>query len=335
MSPAQNQDEHGTRSLLLPLDILTLDAGTRTESRLEHLGHHLIRVESLESAIEALAAASAPDVLVIGPDHAAGNALELLASLDALSLRRPVVLLHRSPHSSSSLVEAGHPFLTLVDPQRADRWIERSLESAIERAVRAPQGPMFSCRDYVRVAVQLQLTCDLALYIAGQDTGHVDVVGGDIWNAHFGSEHGAGALRELASMSPDHVEVRQTAYVPGDRTIHASGLDALELPIGNEHAPPAGHKAVRGSRQAVDPPARSAHRDSTARETSLAPDPPPARKDPSHAQFDELFRRGLAASFARDYERALEAFEQARTLRPFEKRLRHNIEVVRAKLATR
>lgn len=331
------------------LEILSEDSAGVGDDLARGLGLCLDRYDTVGAAAERLMA-DPVDLLVLELGLADRNGIELLGVLETLGLRIPTLIF--APRPRPVAIEALHAFVCVVSPASFDQPA-RLIGAALERAVVAPDGPMFSAADYLRLALELTQSVDLRLYFGGGQRLQLEVVGGDLWNAYRDERVGFAALERLPDASPQTVEARHLRSVPTVRQIIETGSSVLRrLRVRSARSSAAQSAAMdvaadtsldtaeidRGDVVALrrgrgDTPAEEAPAPPTARPTAADSDshcaPEPSESPAERSAFDKAFAEGIDAAFHRDYPRSIAAFERALELRPNDRRVRFNISRIR------
>lgn len=296
-------------------------------------GLEIEEVSSFGQALEEYADGDPPAGVIAGVDRQRPGFLELLAGLDWVSPRVPFLGLVNGSLSGELPVETG-PSLVL---QRADRPA-RQLVSAVAACMPAGSAAVSFRRgvDYLLPAllscrsVSLDLRCD-----SGVDA-YLEILGGDLWNVYADSLEGVEALEALLYEPVAQARVRTLQTIPEDRHIWSSGMQALgvgtrRLPPRFElEAPPPATPAATGERVRAGSGLKTQALD-IAWIDAEKPDELNAAEQ-QEVDFERHLREGIRASLARDYGRAVEAFQAALEVRPNDRRVMLNLERVRQRL---
>ncbi len=274
-----------------------------------------------------------PAVVLAGIDQRTPGFPELLATVDAMVLRIPVLATANGGILRDLPVETG-PALTLLDLGR----LPQDLVARVSSAISTPLGPGCLRRgvDYLLPAILSGRSISLELRSSTDRQVLVELVGGDVWNVYADLEAFA-ALESILFEPVSQAEVQTLQTIPGERQLHQPGVEALGP--GTRRIARTGRSAREESRNLSTQEvnlreliAESRAIPSPASGEATAACEPVAGADPVAARFEDLLSEGIEAALFRDYARAARAFEGALELRPNDPRVKHNLDRIRRHL---
>lgn len=291
---------------------LVQDLRARTELEIEHLDEHK---EAFERLID-----HPPEGLLAVIDRPDPHHLELLAALEAFKLRIPILVLKKDA-VNAGLPFAPSPFLTVLEAAQPTADLAESIRAALARK-RDDAGPILRVVDYLQLAVLGAQSVTLDLHCSAQQELHLELVGGDLWNAYRNDLDGDPAILPVLYSSPSHVKVRPLQKIPFERTFKKQGLATLfEL-----HDASLLEEAREHSTQAIDLDELQEMLESDGETVPIN------LEESLSGRVETLLTEGLEAALARDYQRALEIFEEAAAIRPEDPRVVHNLQRIRQRL---
>ncbi len=286
-------------------------------------------VQDCRVAVRRLTDGDPPGGVLAQLDRQAPGFLELLATIDRMTPRIPVLGTANGDLVRDLPVETSRG-LPLLDLELSATDFTSSIVSAISTS---SNGGHTACRqgiDYLlpailcRRSVSLEMVSDRGLEVS------VDLVGGDVWNAYAGELEAALVLDAVLFEPVSRVEIRTLQMIPGERQLGYAGVEALgpwtrcTRPGSGRDAGECENHRLRSTQEidmhSVIAELRSANTPSTRSEDG--PESPDDR-------FERLLATGIEASLSRDYPRARRAFEEALILRPDDRRASHNLERIR------
>lgn len=284
-----------------------------------------------------------PRLLITALELPDRNGLELLAALDALFLDTDVIVVE--PRVQPRMLAAGRS-VKAFGASTASGRIEQSILEIFSGPRTPTTHPRFAIGDYLRLAMAYRQSVDIRFRLSGGELAQLEIVGGDLWNAFVDDREGERAM-ELLTLDTvvRSFEARRLATVPGRRQVEVPGLGALDL-LGDAGGPETvpdrpsqvdTHPFIDATeiravtrRRSTEPPAASTATSAappTVDPVSAGPQTPPAAT--TEAEFAAHFDAGLEAALARDYPRAIAAFEAALAVEPDDTRARFNLERIR------
>jgi hypothetical protein len=236
-------------------------------------------------------------------------------------------------------VQPGVPFLVVssngtvrdlpIEPSRSIVWQSaarrpRDLLTSLRSLAASPRAAEAFRRgaDYLLAAILCQRSIGLDLLANEGKEAHVEIVGGDVWNAY--GEDGGMAMDALEAILYEPIRqatVRALHHIPGERQIRLHGVQAL----GPASRRPPERKTAPVPTLSL-PPRVEIHEFGT-QDVEIVP-----LEEVADDRFDHLLEEGIKASLARDYARAVRAFEDALTLKPGNTKAEFNLARVRSKL---
>lgn len=281
-------------------------------------------IEKLKEAFERLIDRP-PDGLLTAIDWPDPSHLELLAAVEAFQLRIPVLILSQVVENEP-LPFALSPFLTLLEPAQSTASLATAIHAGLAQKHDA-EGPILRVVDYLQLAILGAQSVTLDLYCSAQQELHLELVGGDLWNAYRNDLDGEPAILPFLFASPNHVKVRPLQQIPFARTFKKPGHTTLvEL-------------RARQSRETTETdherPTLAIDLEFVDEILQAAPADESGQRDqeePVAGRVESLLTEGLEAALARNYDRALQAFEEAAALRPEDPRVIHNLQRIRQRL---
>ncbi len=323
--------------------LLTILDGSYRERMLlrELAASEALQIEAVAGvgrAIRVLAEEEPPAAVLAGIDQRSPGFLELLATVDAIELRIPVLATTNGGIVPDLVVDTG-PTLTLLDLGRPPEDLVTRVSSALSTSLAS--GSRRIGIDYLLPAILTGRSVSLNLRLSAGHQVLVELVGGDVWNVYAADLEAQAALESILFEPVSQVEIQTLQTIPGERHICHPGVEALAP--GNRGAQRDGRSTRDRNHdlgtQEICPielvaelraPASAAPPSSDTATT--VGEAPAAVEDPVADRFDSLFSAGLEAALARDYPRAARAFEEALELRPNEPRVKHNLDRVRRHL---
>jgi len=278
-----------------------------------------------------------PDLVITDINLPGRFGLELVGELDARKLHVPIVVIT----AYSAVYQAQipkHRDITVLEKPFSMGVLRELLEERLgpPRGGRSPETQPFQLSDYLQLAGLGKYSVVLAIEAEGGADGRVEIVDGEVWNAHWEELSGEEALAALLAQTEQTVRVRSLSERPTERQIER-GLQEVMLDLVRQHDENRRDTvalnlaelgiATRDTATEVGAPAPSAPA------AASTPPPSPTTVDSGEVEFERLFAEGMEAALARDYPRAAEAFRKAQKLRPGDPRVRFNLERVLSRLS--
>lgn len=209
---------------------------------------------------------------------------------------------------------------------------------------------MHTFADYLAYAETLKLTMRLDLFLGALEVGRLDVLRGVVVHAEMPGANGNEAFRLLTQLPRCEVTItlvddgdilEQTVDKPWRELITHQPRPESARDRDLQAAFASGRGVITGRQEDSAPaPASNATPRQPVEEPSLLPEEAP--KKPANGAdvpggssdgYDELFKRATAAYLRRSYEEALEYFQACASMRPDDRRVRHNIEKLQERIA--
>lgn len=337
----------GQRNVLLVEDEQTLRLSmVRGLSKLS--GVEVIDAATVREA-KRLIGETRPDLVISDLDLPDGSGIEVVAELERLRIRVPVV------YVSAYIGKYRHRLPTRGDvevyekPLSLDR-LRALVEDKLAMEPEAPGSP-FAVADYVQLAGMGRHSVVIEVRSPG-GRGRLVIKSGEVWSAEDSLGRGMEAFRRLVFLGAAQVTCRtlgrsETPVRDIDGSAESVLLDvARRLDEAERDSSVAGivddgwgelfDEGAAKPRRSTRPPRRSsvAPRPTTQRPPPLIPPPSRAVTLPSMTTaarvFEEAFERGVDALLAKDYPRAYSAFLEAERAAPDDRRVAANLARLRA-----
>jgi CheY-like chemotaxis protein len=264
-------------------------------------GVEIVEAGTLGAALK-LIDATPPRLVLSDIDLPDRSGIEILGELGKRGLRVPVVFI-------SAYLKAYGPQIPPhadVDVRDKPVSLEELRKLVLERLGQQrgeTEAAPFTAADYLQLACLGQRSVVIEVGTeGGRGSGRILVRGGEVWSAEDADGSGEAAFRRLV-LVPGAVRCQTLKGEAGERNVHG-GWEALLLDAAREE----------------DEQRR------TGREPEREAEPP---ADAAQVAFDVAWERGVAALLAKDYAQALNAFMEARRLRPGDGRVIANLERLR------
>jgi CheY-like chemotaxis protein len=301
-------------------------------------GFSVIEAGNLAQALAVLDTAP-PDAIVSDIDLPGRSGLELIGELRRRGLVTPILFVSAYLKAYRSQIPPNAQVEVLEKPvplEQLRAWIAEHVTASAERAP-------FCAADYLQLACMGHHSVEIIISQAPGGPGRIQVVEGQVWSAVDAYGKGIDAFKRCAFHRAGPIECHAIEGEPGPRNIEG-GIEALLLDAARElderqreaKAPPGPVKRpsqIKVPAQGAAPAKRPsqvvpAQRHPTPVSTPAvsAPPPPSAPPEDDDAQrFGEVWDRGIGALLGKDYAGALQAFLEARTLKPDDPRVAANL----------
>ena len=303
-------------------------------------GFSIIEAGNLAQALAVLDTAP-PDAIVSDIDLPGRSGLELIGELRRRGLATPILFVSAYLKAYRSQIPPNAQVEVLEKPvplEQLRAWITDHVSAAAERAP-------FCAADYLQLACMGHHSVEIIISQAPGGPGRIQVVDGQVWSAADAYGKGVDAFKRCAFHRAGPIECHAIEGEPGPRNIEG-GIEALLLDAAREmderqreaKAPPGpvkrpsqlvpaqGAAPMKRPSQIAVPAAAQRHPTPRAPVPAAAPPEPPPPAIPDEEQrFGEVWDRGINALLSKDYPGALQAFLEARGLKPDDPRVAANL----------
>jgi CheY-like chemotaxis protein len=264
-----------------------------------------VTVNGVGTVAEALASidAAPPDLILSDLDLPDRSGIELVGEIAARRLKIPIVYISAYLKAYGSQIPP-HAGLTVREkPVELKELRELVLEHVGTGESSASGVSPFGLVDYVQLAAMGRHSVRIVMIDATGRNGEVVVHRGEVWRAQDAIGSGREALFRLLGSKPRSLECATLTGDPGPRCVEGRWEELLL-----EAARLSDEAGVDRSDSDVD--------ESIDSILDLAFDGDSAGPLEADDGFSEAMESGLEAMLAKDYDRALGAFEEARKIRP-------------------
>ncbi|MDJ0867655.1 MAG: response regulator [Myxococcota bacterium] len=261
-----------------------------------------VTVEGAGTLAEALVAidAAAPDLILSDLDLPDRSGIELVGELATRRLKIPIVFISAYLKAYGSQIPPHAAVKVLEKPVELRTLRELVLEYVGTSRATVERSTPFELWDYVQLAAMGGHSVRIAVCDAEGRTGEVVTHRGQLWRAEDESGAGREALFRLLAAKSTSLDCRALEGDPGPRCIEGRWeellLEAARLHDEGARASDGDEPLDRALERAFDAP------------EAAVPEPDDG--------FGAAMERGLEAMLAKDYPRALAAFEAAQQIRP-------------------
>jgi CheY-like chemotaxis protein len=306
-------------------------------------GFSIIEAGNLAQALAVLDTAP-PDAIVSDIDLPGRSGLELIGELRRRGLTTPILYVSAYLKAYRSQIPPNAQVEVLEKPvplEQLRAWITEHVTAVAERAP-------FCAADYLQLACMGHHSVEIIIAAAPGGPGRIQVVDGQVWSAVDAYGKGVEAFKRCAFHRAGPIECHALEGEPGPRDIDG-GIEALLLDAAREiderqrdaqasaGAAPAPAPARRSSTAfpaaapaAAAPPRRSSAAIPVAtaprRAAPVATEPAEAPAVDPAKRFGEVWDQGINALLSKDYPAALQAFLEARALKPEDPRVAANLQ---------
>jgi len=179
-----------------------------------------------------LIAATRPSLIISDLDLPDGNGVEVVAELDALGLRSPIMFVSAYVGTFGRLIPRRKNIVVLEKPVPLER-LRTVVVDLLHVEVTSEQAP-FSALEYIQVACMGRHSVRVCFIEGFEEVGDVTVCGGELWSARYGTSTGEDALRELVYGEGLRVGCRSLVGDAGERMFD-DGWQSLLLEVSRVH----------------------------------------------------------------------------------------------------
>jgi DNA-binding response OmpR family regulator len=256
---------------------------------------------TVDEAVEVVAT-DPPDLLVTDLNLPGRNGLEMIAELEKAGRMIPIIVVTAYRAVYESFFPRHHEMVVLEKPVPAVVLLDH-IHSLLAGTQTRPVGPAFQVSDYLQLAGMGRHSVILEVSVGENESGRLEVVEGELWNASFGRLTGKEAVLAMLDLPTNAVASLALIVLPEARQIEES-IDALLLDQARRM------DESRRSQQAAAGDAGSIE---------------------SYAMAFEI---GMKAVENEDWSGATAAFSRALERRPGDARARYNLERIHKMLTT-
>jgi DNA-binding response OmpR family regulator len=264
----------------------------------------LIEAGTIKQAI-AMVASTRPSLIISDLDLPDGSGIEILTAMDNASLVAPLIYVsaHLDKYKASIPRRAEvHLCEKPVGLETLRSLVRQLLANPSNNATAAP----FGLDEYIQLACMGQHSIQIRVEKHKDPIGSIVIRSGEIWSAEDSSGSGEEALRRMIAAKGLKIVCETLHTDPATRNISPQPWFGILL------------EAAR-------------LKDETSKDTPdlnlpfpvAAPEPPP--QEVSEVAFNRLMERGIEATLTRNYQEALQAFHDAKKLRPSDRLVEANI----------
>jgi DNA-binding response OmpR family regulator len=235
-----------------------------------------------------------PDLLITDLNLPGRNGLEMIAELEKAGRMIPIIVVTAYRAVYESFFPRHHEMVVLEKPVPAVVLLDH-IHSLLAGAETRPVGPAFQVSDYLQLAGMGRHSVILEVSVGESQSGRLEVVEGELWNASFGRLTGKEAVVAMLDLPTNAVASQALSVLPASRQIEES-IDALLLD-------------------------QARRLDESRRNRQLA-----ATDVGSIESYAMAFEIGMKAVEREDWAGATAAFSRALERRPNDARARYNLE---------